>query len=121
MNETFNCDGPDWLPDDAEVVSYECISREQKLERQRERYADGGKERKQAYKERDGVREMLRKSEREWYDKNKERKLLRRRELYAENNEREREKARAKYQKHKAKKLQRAREKYWKKKEQTVI
>ena len=116
LNEVFNIDGPNWVPDNPSVSLWECQTREEKLKKQREWYANGGLERRRAYKERDGVREMLRKSDREWCDKNKERRNERTRELYAENREKIREQKKAQYQKHKAKIQQRMREYYWNKK-----
>ena len=127
LNEVFNIDGPNWIPDNPATSLWECQTREERkkknreyyaknIERYRERYADGGLERRQAYKERDGVREMLRKWDREYYAKNKERKNERRRELYVENREKILERNRAQYQKHKEKLQQRGREYYWNKK-----
>ena len=124
LNEIFNIDGPDWIEDDEEVVRYEGMSRERILERRRELYAENREkinERRRAYKEKDGVREMLRKSDNEWYAKNKESKRERRRELYAENREKVLEQKKAQYQKHKVKMQQKGREYYWNKKEKTVI
>ena len=117
LNEIFNIDGPYWIEDDEDIIEWVNQTREEKLKKQRARYADGGLERKREYKERDGVREMLRKSDREWCDKNKERINERRRELYVENREKIREQKKAIYQKHKEKNQQRAREYYWNKKQ----
>ena len=92
LNEIFNIDGPDWIEDDIGIrlvgmsdeqrlerkreraAAHYVENREKVLEKTRERYADGGYERRKAYMERDGVREMYRKSDRELYAKNKERK-----------------------------------------------
>ncbi len=108
LNEVFNIDGPNWIPDDPDISIWERQTREEHLKKAKERYADGGLERRRAYKEREGVRERMREWNREYELKNKERRNERRRELYAE-----------KYAENKAYKeklQQRAREYYWNKK-----
>ncbi len=121
LNETFNCDGPDWIEDDEDIIKWVKQSREENLKKVNERYADGGKERRRVYRERDGVRERMREWGREYELKNKDRLNERRRELYAENREKIREQKKAQYQKHKVKMQQKGREYYWNKKEKTVI
>jgi len=60
LNEVFNIDGPDWIEDDEDISIWERQTREEHLKKAKERYADGGLERRRAYKERDGVRERMR-------------------------------------------------------------
>ena len=92
-------------------------NREKVLERVNARYADGGYERKKEYQERDGVREKIRKSMREYDLKNKDRLKEYRRKRYVENREKLLEEKRDYYQKHKEKMRQKGREKYWNKKQ----
>ncbi len=135
LNEIFNIDGPDWIEDDIGIrlvgmsdeqraerkreiaAAYYVENKEKVLEKRRERYADGGYERKKEYQERDGVREMLRKSVREYDLKNKDRLKEYRRKRYVENREKLLEEKRDYYQKHKEKMRQKGREKYWNKKQ----
>jgi len=135
LNEVFSIDGPDWIEDDIGIrlvgmsdeqraerkreiaAAYYVENREKVLEKRRERYADGGYERKKEYQERDGVREMLRKSVREYDLKNKDRLKEYRRKRYVENREKLLEEKRDYYQKHKEKMRQKGREKYWNKKQ----
>ena len=135
LNEVFSIDGPDWIEDDIGIrlvgmsdeqraerkreiaAAYYVENKEKVLEKRRERYADGGYERKKEYQERDGVREMLRKSVREYDLKNKDRLKEYRRKRYVENREKLLEEKRDYYQKHKEKMRQKGREKYWNKKQ----